>query len=222
MVSFHGSPGGPEDFSQISKLLKHNFLHTDRQKNSIIEKEELDQQSIFIGYSWGCRELFRFLKSNPSSPQLVILISPYLFAEPIGLFKKLILSTPFIGNKILSKMSKKAIDSFLSKSSHPQDVPSEYQDYKKHLLKTKVLKQSLFEKDLFSLDDVNKRTPILLIWGESDQTSNYDQQIAPLIKHTESINIKKISSGGHALPWTHSQEVADLISHYLKKEGEVL
>jgi len=228
VVSYHGSPGRPEDFTPLKMELLKNYPaqsivwnDLDRTKpgqatlSDIAEGQssENEHSLVLIGYSFGCNRLLldalNFLKFKGKIAQ-IILISPYLVAKnPPSSLTSLVLSTPLLGDTILKGKGPKAIKEMLEKSSFPDTIPSDYQSRLTDYIAPTVLKHSILEKngqDQFPFSQViqklnEEKIPVTILWGEKDQTSNYQEQIAPLAE-LPNLNLEKISAKGHALLWT--------------------
>lgn len=219
-VSFHGSPGGPADFSSLEKVLPGNYRHIDRYLPSEEEGElSSENREVLIGYSWGARELFKYYEQNREKVVAIILISPYMFHAQTSPMKKIILKTVWPGNLIISKLASKAIDSFVTESSCPQRPSESYLDFKKYLARVDVLKASLLEKDAFSplmLKNMNVSKKVLILWGKEDKTSLFQSQITPVLEAVEESRLVELEDAGHALPWTSSSEIIEPIQQFLK------
>jgi|GEM_PF-2184999 len=220
--SFHGSPGSPEDFFQLESLLGGTWYHQDRRQALESQKASLLQDSILVGYSWGCRELFRVLnqerkQSQNLKPQKVILISPFLFTEPVGLLKKVLLNLPGIGRVLISSQAETAVKTFLRESSHPQKPSDLYSLQKDKLKKTNTLRTAVLEKDDFTIHNIPDGLEALVIWGDADQTSSQQNQIDPLMdKLGSSSRLVSLPDSGHALPWNKAKEISEIIKQQLQ------
>ncbi len=161
------------------------------------------------------------LKNNVKN---VILISPYLYpGNKLSSSKKLLLNTPGVGALILGLVGPKAIEKMLIESAHPAQVPESYRQDSLNYLIPYLLRQSIFEKDMENIDlDIvlqeleNNKTNITLIRGREDQTSVFNEQMSKLVSHS---NVKEhvIDLAGHALLWTHCDEVAHIINASIGK-----
>ncbi len=223
--TFHGSPGTPYDFYPLEMLFiqaKWNgFIRYTEKMPSV--KTSKNEYPIALGYSYGCVAALKEAAQNEAIKALV-LISPYTHATKTSALKKLIAVAPVIGRKILAAKANEAIDEFLVKSSYP-DAPTEgYKKYGEHLKNTKLLQASLWEKKdhdeevLEAIDKINSRAiPVLIIWGEGDQTSTYEAQIKPLETRLKNKKIIKLQ-GGHALAFTQTAETAKALANFCREE----
>lgn len=223
IITFHGSPGGPADFELLEKSLEGELIHFDRY-NKNFKDHKGNEKVILIGYSWGCKELFDYYKTNSDQVEKIILISPFIFNSNVSTIKNLILSTPLIGSSLLKRIGPKAIEKFISDSSSPLAAPKEYLDQKEYLANYKNLKKSIFEKTYLQESDFTElydpSCPVLVIYASEDKTSEYNEQIAPLEKNIKSLKIETINGAGHALPWTNPQEISRIINEFISKSTE--
>lgn len=236
IIFHHGSPGSPNDFSHLKKQLKDHqdlelitvdrvFEKIDGNKEKI--KEQTKSATIQLGYSFGCTRALKYAVKNKNT-KLVILVAPYLFPtkKPGAVMKGLLLFDTF-RNLALPALAKKSIEGMLKESSHPKAIPETYQADAKEYFNAQRLAHSILEKDikhekiLKRLDELKaKNIPVIVIMGEGDQTSyrgqNKENQFDPLLTF-KNIHIKTIPEAGHALLWTHTKELAQLVSAAIEK-----
>lgn len=226
IVLHHGSPGTPKDFFHIKGLLKNvDVILFDRVQKSIPSDSNLAE--IQLGYSFGCTKAVSEAVKNPKT-KLVILVAPYLFPtkKPSGVMKALLISDLF-RNLALPALAKKSIEGMLKESSHPNSVPDILKNDSKEFLHPERLSHSILEKNISHSEVLNnlmilkeKNVPVVVIIGENDQTSykgiNKEQQFNSLLTF-QNIQIKTIVNAGHALLWTHINELSDLINEAITK-----
>lgn len=213
-IGHHGSPGTPSDFEEIQKLLPASKWQChDRYQSPCRQPEAAVVQ---VGYSWGSVPSIESALENPSLTKAVVLISPYLFvSKKMSPAIKTILSLPLFGNMLLSKMAPKSISKMIIDSSSPSEVPSSYKPLEQVFSNPKVLRPAMFEKDIPTESIVSNlkklkalSIPILVIRGDSDKTSGDGDQFKILANHLDFEEVI-VTNGGHALPWTHPQGVAN-------------
>ena len=143
IIAHHGSPGTPQDFNLLELNLKGvNFKKTERYlKDNILND---DSEDIQLGYSYGCVAAIK--RAIVKKSNTLILISPYIFINELSLIKKKVLTIPFIGNTLIKKISRSAINKMLIDSSYPHKVSHEYKACSIKYLDVKVLKHALLEK----------------------------------------------------------------------------
>jgi acyl-CoA synthetase (AMP-forming)/AMP-acid ligase II/pimeloyl-ACP methyl ester carboxylesterase len=219
ILAHHGSPGSNRDFLHLKVLLpEFHFDFFDRVENNYANSTA---PHIQLGYSFGCVSAIIAGALNTQTEK-IILISPYIYPEKkIGLVLKNIMNTKLLRNPLLKLMADKKIEQMLITSSSPKDVPANYQMDAKDYLKSERMAHAILEKDfdtekLFqALNTLEKRKiPIHIIYGEKDLTSAYEKQIMPLLEFS---NVDKVSlsDAGHALLWTHTEQLAELIKSLL-------
>ena len=219
IITFHGSPGGPIDFHELESFLDQKLIHTNRYEENKFNINEKGQ--ILIGYSWGCKSLIDYYQRNRENIQKIILISPYMLGASSSSAKNILLSIPFLGNKILSKAGPSAIEKFLIDSSFPCEPTTFYQSQRERLCSVDILKKSTLEKITLTLRDFPKITiPTLVIYGDEDKTSLKSEQIDPLSKIFTDLKFETIQKSGHAIPYTHAELVATKIKQFLNSKME--
>ena len=222
----HGSPGAPGDFKQLVNHLKNvEVILYDRINK--VDPIKTPLAEIQLGYSFGCTKALSEAVKNQNT-KLVILTAPYLFPakKPGGLMKGLLVSDLF-RNLALPALARKSIAKMLVESSHPAPVPAVYELDSKEYLDAERLSQSILEKNMNHTDVLNnlailreRNIPVIVVIGQEDLTSNKgvnkEQQFNPLITFSN-IQIKTISDAGHALLWTHTKELSEIINESIAK-----
>ncbi len=217
ILAHHGSPGHQDDFLHLKTHLNDEYQLNTKTRNSTFS----GNYDIELGYSFGA--YFALKNALKNKVEHVILISPYLYptSRPSQL-KKIILKTPLIGSLVLGIAGEKAIEKMLVESSSPSQIPVSYKQDSINYLIPYRLKKSIFEKDV-SQEEVdqllkehqNLKTKIYIIRGREDQTSLYKDQIEPIVERNQAEEMI-IELAGHALLWTHSNEVSDIIKSIIK------
>lgn len=215
ILAHHGSPGTVHDFDLLMKHFPEvEWLPFDRYRKS--EQKPSRPFEVILGYSFGCKSAI--MDAANSNAAAIVLIAPYLFPKKkMSPLARIVLGSPVIGDMILHQMAPKAIQQMLEESSYPDEIPSSYASIKKDLVRPEVLKPALFEKN-YSLKDLEeafskikqKNIKVVVIRGDRDQTSNGDEQIRKLKQYIQFEDII-LKDAGHAIPWTHAQEVAQAL-----------
>jgi acyl-CoA synthetase (AMP-forming)/AMP-acid ligase II/pimeloyl-ACP methyl ester carboxylesterase len=227
-ITFHGSPGSPYDFEPLKRAICqypwHGFLRYKESRPKLSDKPQ--SFPVAIGYSYGAGEAL-LDAAKTLDYHAVILIAPYAMTKASSPIKKLLTGMPVLGDFILKKKASDIIDSFLKDSSSPLPVPDIYQIYGEKLKENPLLlKAAVWEKKerkneiLSAIKTLGEnQIPILIIWGNQDQTGSYEEQVEPLLKLNKGhISCERFQDGGHALPYTHYIEVAKCIGAFLRKE----
>lgn len=227
-ITFHGSPGTPYDFEPLKRAICQypwkGFLRYKEERPQVSEKPQ--SFPVAVGYSYGASEAL--LNAAQSLDfKAVVLIAPYAMTGASGLIKKFLVGAPILGDFILKSKADSIVDDFLKKSAAPCEVPQIYETYGKEIKKNPLLlKAAVWEKKdrkeqiLAACRKLKDNDiPVLIIWGDEDNTGNFDEQVTPLQKELGSyLSIERISKAGHALPYTHYIEVATKMGAFLKKQ----
>lgn len=228
IVAFHGSPGTPADFAGLKKNFSLGTLNAPARPGfkDLLPGDDLPGRQddiLVIGYSWGAVEALKFVATAASEGYRIrgiMLIAPYLFPkkDKRAKMKNRVIKLPIVGKKLLKKAGTKAIDEMLINSSAPCPVPESYlEDAKKYrdplLLKRFVLEKSDPKLDVNSYITALRAKNISLgvVYGSGDLTSNVKDQIQPLKKILALEYEEVLPGGGHALLWTHVQQLTELI-----------
>ena len=216
----HGSPGNARDFLHLKLITPElHFVSPDR----VLENQstELSECVYQLGYSFGCYHALIEANKNPKT-KIIFLVAPYLFIDKkISPIMKSLLGFGVFKNQLLPKLANAKIEKMLLDSSHPKRVPKHYKKDAETYLEGERLAHSLLEKDIDqglvekTLQELEKKNiPIIVIYGDSDLTSKKDQQISPLLKY-QNVSLSMIQNGGHALIWTHTEELSKIINSTL-------
>ncbi len=206
-VVYHGSPGTSEDF---------NFLKEKLKETTLLKRGEQKNADIYIGYSFGSYFALRDFINNPDAKKL-ILIAPYLYADKLGFLKKILIKNAITSKILIEKMSETIIEELLIKSSSPQVVSDEYRAIAEKYKSVAVLREAALEKEVSqeSIVDLCKKASereVHIIWGDSDQSLT--QEHVEKIKNNLIADEVIFKDAGHAIPWTHQDQ---LIEEILKK-----
>lgn len=214
IIYHHGSPGVKEDFNEIINDKNENYF-TDR-------LDKIDHNSIaadtIVGYSFGSVHAIKQASILNSCKDL-ILIAPYFgrTSKAITTIAKI----PIVSDMILGKKAETSILEMIRKSSLPKAPTQNYQNMLKTYSDLKRLKFSLIEKDVSDNEienDIcllkNKNINLTIIIGDHDQEAiKAGEKLKNLIP---SANIHTIKDAGHALLYTHGQELTNITNK--KKE----
>lgn len=238
IICFHGSPGLPEEFDKLSKLLPAysfiKFVRKSYPKNEYIfkadnfsEESALNKEAIVMGYSWGNVSALQFTIKNLAFIKGLIIISPYIFPSrnSSSPFRKL-LTLPLISSLFFSIFGRKIIKRMLINTSYPDLVPSEYKRLTNKLSEFKVLETSIKEKmENTKIKEILKKIsesqiPVALIWGDNDLTGKESEQIMPIKSIMKPLLEARLENAGHALIFTRVEELSAYLEKFIKTLGK--
>ncbi len=231
VLCYHGSPGTDEDFAELAKVLPEadllpvarkgypsldNAVH--KEGNTIIS----DEPVVVVGYSWGCVAALRDVAQSTDKVKGVVLIAPFLGGQHIGTFKHFLLTNSFLGSIVIGMAAGGVVSKLFKKSCQPKEIPPAYAALRDKLAKFEVLSRAGLEKTEEGMDPKEAcekvkaaQIPTMLIWGKED-ANDHSQEYADLVKAwLEPGSVVPIEDGGHALLWTHPQELAKAILEFL-------
>ena len=219
IITQHGSPGAPDDLNSIKQEgSDHEWLNLTRLE---FQNTEIRSEDILIGYSFGASLILKKVATSDFKPKCIILIAPYVLAKPVGTLKKVILNLPILGNKILKSKADSAIEQMLIDSSLPAQVTNTYKKVAQKYKEVSLLKESILEKNITTSSMERYLTStdqeIHIIQGNQDQTSKMDH-IEFIQKFSKKVSLKIIKDAGHAIPWTHTEEVKKELTNII---GEI-
>ena len=155
----------------------------------------------------------------------MILVSPYLFpGDSLSSGKKTMLSLPMVSSALLKILGGKIVDEFMTRSCAPQSIPTTFQAVASELKRPYVLRRAALEKDLkrkavpSMLARLKKqKLPIALIYGSRDQIGLESEQVEPLRQYIHFYEEKSLPEAGHAIPWTHPEELAEFVEKFVNQ-----
>lgn len=202
---YHGSPGTSEDFS---------FLRDHFEDVTSVKRGESKNADIYIGYSFGSYFALKDFVNNSNAKKL-ILIAPYFFAEPLGFVKKALITNSFTSKILISKMSEQIIEELLIKSASPKVASDEYRRIAERYKSVDVLREAALEKEIpvseiLELCKKASEREVHIIWGDCDESLDLEHMTK--IKNNLSSKEVVIKDAGHAIPWTHQEELIKQIS----------
>ena len=235
IICFHGSPGVPEEFNKLNKLLPNyqfiKFVREGYPKNEYIFKADnfsedtnLNKEVIIVGYSWGNVPALQFASKNLAFIKGLVIISPYIFpyrnsSSPL----RKLLTLPLIGTFLFGMFGKKVIEKMMKNTSYPESIPSDYKRLANKLSKSNVLETSIKEKaENIKIKEILKKIgeshiPVALIWGDSDSTGSENEQITPIKNTIKPFLEARLENAGHALVFTRVEELSEYLEKFLKK-----
>jgi pimeloyl-ACP methyl ester carboxylesterase len=208
LLYFSGAPGHHKD---LEHLFNEGDWKTFEPKSNQSVLGSSDSQfglPIWMGYSFGCQTLLVEALKSPQVPKALLLVSPYIPQKAQNL-RRILLSLPLIGQGIVSLKRTSIINELSRKTCFPQSVSAEFQKVTENYTTQVILKSALqtsnpTQLSIKDLKNLFKKVPTFILYGEQDQTSNWDDHVKPLLPEAQ---LEKIQNGGHGLFWTHRKEV---------------
>jgi pimeloyl-ACP methyl ester carboxylesterase len=234
IYAFHGCPGLPEDYAQLTNALLLNpgvpelkpVTRAGYPGASTLELS-FKSGSSYLGYSFGCADCVEAAAQDPNA-KAVILIAPHLFAEKnLSKGMKTLLGLPVVSDLLLSAVGPSAMKKATIKCVYPEPASSDHFQKGLRYAKPAILRRAMTEQlgrgpaIKTALETLARRKiPVLMICGNQDQVSSEDTQINPLRKLLPQMKEVILESAGHALIWTQAEKLAEEITRF--NQGELL
>ncbi|CUH99250.1 alpha/beta fold hydrolase [Leisingera aquaemixtae] len=202
-------PGGPQDSA---------FFLT--QLEELLADQEAGEDITLIGYSMGGAIATAFAAAHPGRLRELILLAPAGFGRSPDRLTRIIRDVPLIGDWLMHALYPALhIRGTRAGRNLPSSVPGitalqqqelRYRGFIPAVLASLrgILNQD-FTEELRSLH--SKGVPALAIWGQEDAV------IPPtspgrLAERARSVRQEEIAGAGHGLPYTHTDEVLEIIA----------
>ena len=213
-----------------SESFPSEFSNPGQAVNLLVEciKKFCGGKSFVVGYSMGAFLALRMATKNPEMIMGLGLVSPFIlprdpsewpskiptFSE-IPILKDILkFLVPKLGS---GKIQQHIIDCFAPAKPDPAEVAKLTANYSTFQCIVATIK----DKNAFleTQSDLMKklptiRPPILAIVGDKDAISNGTSHADKICTSQKTAKKEIIGGGGHALPLTHAQKVADLLSGF--------
>jgi len=226
IICFHGSPGLPEEFTELAKFFPENQIITFSRKgypnSNDFQDTPAPKNFIALGYSWGNIPAIQYIMKNKSQAKGLIMVAPYLYSKN-NLLKTRLLTLPILSNILFFFFGKRIITGLLKKTSYPLPVPPSYQKLIKKLSEPILIKTAILEKEKNSINNTmlkalgNATIPVGIIWGSDDLTSTKSKQITPLYQFIKPVLEEQLQNAGHAIIFTHPKHLAKFITNFMIK-----
>lgn len=189
--------------------------------NRSVLSAEKDQVSL-VAYSWGAYLALTYLSLNPDHVESLFLINPLLYdQEPQLKVIRYLQSLNYLGKAFLYPFTNSKASTYLKKIFSPQSVPFNVE----RLLKSRLQSTTLWQEEVvfrnmveeFPLSEDLKSVPqpIHAMFGNEDAMCSFRSQTS-YFKNYVNFSSTVVEQAGHALPWTHTDLVADEIRHFFK------
>jgi pimeloyl-ACP methyl ester carboxylesterase len=122
---------------------------------------------------------------------------------------------------LLSLIKGRVVRGFLEKTSAPASVPDAYQRLSEQFGESHALYNSILEKHDNWIDPQRlcqelsqRKIPLLVVYGSQDRVSGAEEALTLLQESGSNPTFAPIPEGGHALLWTHTGQLAAMISNF--------
>ncbi|MCE5319022.1 MAG: alpha/beta hydrolase [Parachlamydia sp.] len=228
MVCLHDNPLNGQEFEPLLPLLKERGIQAVVHKRPIKgSKLEPLLQSIhatakvsgggsfgLIAYSWGAYLALAYLKQFPENVTSLVLLNPQLVAEKRP--EQILLATPLLRTLVLKWRCRSLASGFVSRTFAPDFPPAETRaGMESFLAQAQVWKgeaayQELLKEKPLSTDFSGIQIPVKALFGKQDCVAPIEAQL-PILEKLPRLDAVLVPDAGHALPWTHSTLVADIV-----------
>lgn len=242
IVTIHGNPGSHEDLDAVVKRFNVNdeVLHFQRPETgtsltgllSALDSEvakRSPQSVVIVAYSWGCFLALQWARQTREEIEKIFLINPTLSAEnTISNAVKVLSNMPLVGSFLLNKVAASKTPEFIKHSFAPQNATAEQERSMMAALNNpNVWKGAIHYKieqqqNLLPLNPLKLKANVVVIRGVEDKAISWDAQkviLDRVLSADSGLNqgyvLHEIESGGHALPWTHVEKLAEIINESL-------
>lgn len=226
----HGNPGSFEDFKNLKmelepsgielKALKFDFEDPARTLDAVKPSD------ILLGYSWGSYGILKSIESSQKNiSNRIFLIAPFLASsKPLSTFSKILLQTPFVSSGLIHLSFKKWSLDFEKRMFSENEILLA-PDFLNSLKLASVWKQTLSNKIFQESNPLSSKlansikAPINLLLGKRDQIINESEVLSQFRSLNLVTETRYLPMGGHALPWTHTKEIANWLLTSLQVKG---
>lgn len=234
LLCMHGNPLQGQEFDPLLKSLQESgftpVIHKRPIKGSELEpllqsvnatvKVSGGGPFYILAYSWGAYLALAYRQRFPENVLGMILVNPFFVdTKESSSIYKFFLATPIV-RTIAIKLRCRAFASayikrLFSPSSPPQLIKTNLEAFLSHVpvWKGEAAYKKLMMSHPLSMPDQAK-IPVAAIVGEMDNMAPLNEEKPYLDALGAYIEI--IPGAGHALPWTHTQYIADIVRQECK------
>jgi acyl-CoA synthetase (AMP-forming)/AMP-acid ligase II/pimeloyl-ACP methyl ester carboxylesterase len=221
IIAVHGNPGHPEDWTEVKKLLPkdHEFLALDAYDPDLRKKLiSLKGPYFLTGFSMGCYSIMKCLPEIKDKVSGIVFVAPYFIPEkPLSVLAKGLLGIPFLSRKLIESSKRNSVAGFLDDMIAPQKL-SDHPYYKTMLTRlettdlwTKTVKRKIDTENNPLSGNFLYPIPVIALRGKEDKTNSREKQTS-VLKAFSSLENKDLTQGGHALLWSHPDDVANALT----------
>lgn len=201
------------------------FDHLDAEIEKVLAQAKTEHWCL-VGYSYGAYVALGLLAQQGSlrqsalrhRPALLTLINPYLVVDkPLSVAARAVLSTPGLGSFILGRgLAKRAtdfVDNVFAPTRPAADIRA---NLTSRLNSTGCWRQAAsakqFQQDNPLAPVTRLPCPGVVFNGAEDKVSRWSVHKDPLRGVNAHLRIEVVENAGHALPWTHTEQLAQTIT----------
>ena len=189
-----------------------------------------DGKAHIVGYSLGCFLACKLAEKYPENVKSLTLIAPFM--KPNDSSEKpssipALSKNPIIGTilgVLLPLLTPNKMTSHFENVFHPEEVALDYiETYLPRYTRFETLIAMMSDKNsMINIckevhQDLNKiKCPVNVISGKMDAVCSAEEQVEVLKEALPDLNLKEFESAGHGLPYTHAEEIAELLEEYFK------
>ncbi len=236
VLFIHGNPGSTNDFKNIATSITGKQVEclnyqrpagmTDESAISSYLKQQLELRKhktrIIVAYSWGCYFSVQMLQQIGIQVDKLIFIAPTLNVEkPVSRSLYLLAKTPVLNRLMLKSLSPRQTHKFIHKLFIPgKPTHLERRELTLDLENWQIWRDAIIFKyrqqhHAINIQDGEICNKLILIYGEIDQTTIQGIRNMPLqqlIAQHKKPHSYCLPNGGHALLWTHTLDIINVIS----------
>ncbi|MEE9355347.1 MAG: alpha/beta hydrolase [Methylococcaceae bacterium] len=236
-VFLHGNPGGSIDFSELMQHLSLGsdtdiLMHERPREGALISdvikglearvfSKDYDQVYV-IAYSWGCYLAGVWLTQTVVPIEKIIFICPTLVAEnPIKPIVNLLSRMPLLGPLLLKRKAPRLANEFIEKCFSPLKANV----VQHHKMMSELHNPAIWRGAIdYKFQQQSQAMPkldmdadrLIIVRGLEDKSTTWSIQKQCLNKVVDPLanaQLNEISGVGHALMWSDSEHVAELINN---------
>ena len=221
----HGNPGSAADLEPLAAA----FRAAGEGEARVVERaaggeslraltDQIDRAGSsdrlrVVAYSYGAWLAMQHALRGSRKPDALVLVNPYLVVErPLSSAAALIATAPVVGDAIMRRKTPALADQFVADVFAPAQPPPDAAALRERLNDPAVWQGALRYKRLQQqapLEPLDALPcPTRVIIGEADRVADWKRQMTAFGRALTAIDLRTIEGAGHALPWTHPEEVA--------------
>jgi pimeloyl-ACP methyl ester carboxylesterase len=225
VLAIHGNPGGPEDLGWLADRLEDTEVvapalcwGSEGLEGLVAELDAIvraraPEDLVLVGYSWGAWVALHYVRSGSREPDALVLVNPFLVAvEPLPTAVSTLATAPVLGEPLLALAAPRLSRSFLEDTFFPAEPPPEVAELRRERLRAPAtwraaIRRREGQREAPLPDLAGLPCPAVVLLGAQDRVASWPDQRRPLLGVIDRLEIHEIPAAGHALPWTHPDEI---------------